>query len=155
MDCIISTYRCHLFNTDSNRINNFNYSQEYKNIQINPNSREIIYNSNYQFTKLFSQIRVANTSDTVLYLNGNKIHFSASTICTICNTLEEDDLHHFYISCPILSPIRQHYLDNLLNMNIDKDNSFKTLFTGDDDNTIKKIYYYTINALKLRTFALE
>ena len=78
------------------------------------------------------------------------------SICMMCNMLKYETLEHFMIECPLYKILRSYFLA-MIDKNLNFSNQLKLtmLLYVSDHEILKKFFFYIINALRLRSFALN
>ena len=135
-------------NTDQQRINNSSYNERYKSIQSGTCTKLSLP---ILRTRIFCQLRTTKNDIISLYIHGCKYSWNQEELCSVCNSREKETLYHFLVTCPHYRPIRSSYLGNYL-QNINEENFHIKLLNGENRELVNKIFYYTINALKIRAF---
>ena len=77
-------------------------------------------------------------------------------ICMMCNMLKFETLEHFLIECPLYRHLRTHFLAMLdLTGDVPNHSKLTMLLYVSDPELLKNIFYYIVNALRLRSFSLN
>lgn len=88
----------------------------------------------------------------------NIIHkWNPNEICTICNMNESENISHFLFRCPLYNSIRSFFLAKYINYNVGDDGKTNliNILTKIDEQKLKNIYGYVVNALKIRSFIIN
>lgn len=104
--------------------------------------------------QVISQIRFASKKSLKIYHINIKYVPDADNISPIFNSLKLEDLYPFFVECPIYNPIRIRYLC-IYNCSSSNTNNFHEVFMNLTKDKIHDLFYYTIAALKLRSFCLN
>lgn len=134
---------------DLSRAENSSYSLLYKEIlNIEPEAYYLFKTNKIKKIRIIAQLRLANQHITTLFIDGHKISFSDSDICSYCNSNEPDDIEHALFRCPILNSLRNTYINEHMFQN----QSLSALLTNLNNCKINAIFFFIIELIKIRNF---
>lgn len=99
--------------------------------------------------RILAQIRLTGKIVRI-YLNGLKYDWDQTELCTICALNKPETLQHFIVECPVYKPLRDKFLQQLLE---DCNHNIVTLLKLGQREIVNNIFYYVEGALKIRAFA--
>lgn len=134
---------------DHQRIVESRYNVIYKDMIMGEDSS--VLTLDLDMTRVLTQLRVAGER-VVIYTRGIKYVISQSEICTICNMMEEENLHHVLLECPIYRPMREE-IKKVIDDN--GNNELLRLLSPANKKEAKAIYDFVRAILKFRAFVLN
>lgn len=72
----------------------------------------------------------------------------------MCNHQKLETIQHFLLECPFYTEFRKAYLVSIFTHSHYTD-PMSTLFYIADVSSLKLLYYYVVNSLRLRSFVLN
>ncbi len=107
-----------------------------------------------KYTRLLAQLRLS--SSKVLYLNFNSIMYviDQNLTCTLCNTLQPENLFHLLFDCPVYAEVRVQFPDLLL-PRTDNFAKLLSLLESHGVKVIKLFWNYIFSILKVRSFLMN
>jgi len=110
----------------------------------------ILSENNHCLTKLIIQLRLSTKYNVRFCFKGSIYKINQNNQCTTCSMSKLETLEHIVTECPTYYALRTHYLSELLYIaNILNTNPMYILNLT-DQYSLKMIYYFIVNCLKLR-----
>lgn len=123
--------------------------------------RYLVARCRWAYSAVMMQTKLATTRYHSFYLRGTLHQFIPTENCTLCNLLELDSVYHLLVRCPIFSIMRRYWLPELYELeNTDNESGIICLTSflcdnNDLQNKLQRLYYFILNALKVRKFLLN
>ena len=114
----------------------------------------LTYQVNINKLRIFCQLRVMKDDFLRICFNGNSYCIDAENICSLCNLNEKESLFHFLVRCPIYNCIRAQFLPEIYSFTTNI-NFEQLLLVANTLIKVNNLYYYVLNALKLRSFIIN
>lgn len=151
---LIDSINNHYLSKDIEFILNSSFNKYFRRVSnLGIPEAYLYYNINFCKLKLISQLRMASKKYSRIVVNRERIQFNKNVYCRCCGTGEKEDLPHFLLYCPALSPYRAIYLDKYITSNNMLDN-LESMLSDLDINKINNVYLFVINSLKFIKFML-
>jgi len=112
----------------------------------------LLLNSNYHISRIIIQLRLSTKYNLRFCSKGTIYTIDQNVICLSCNMQVKETLSHFLCECPSYLAYRSHFLQPLIDIANHLNANPLIIVSCLDSISIKKIYYYIINSLKLRAF---
>lgn len=158
---ILSKYYNQLVEEDWDRLAASSYYGLYKEIKlrVNINSEQDHFTSSYLLirapidrTRVMAQLRLQGKEEVCFYVNRISYKWNTEELCSHCDRQEKESIEHFMFVCPLYEPVRVKFLSSLIH---NGGHSLTRLLNHNSNATelIHKIYFFIIEALKLREFS--
>lgn len=107
-----------------------------------------------RIVKVLLQLKLANTKNCRIIVNGNCFVFKPEEKCTICNLQESDSFKHLLLNCPFYNPVRAHYFGKFINV-ISANDFISALSLLNVKECALATCNFISTCAKLRDFALD
>jgi len=115
----------------------------------------LLLEKNFHVSKIIIQLRMSTKYKLRFCLRGQIYEIDQNAQCEVCNLQKQETLSHFISECPAYQVTRNRYLSPLLDIASYLNANPLIITNCIDEFSVKMIYYYITNSLKLRSFLLD